>query len=76
MAWFVNAEQTVEQRVITTGSSLDNYWIVTAGVNVGDQVVIDGLQKIREGASVATVEVEINSDGVVNQALPSAGGEE
>ncbi|BFM09027.1 efflux RND transporter periplasmic adaptor subunit [Halioxenophilus aromaticivorans] len=72
-ALFVNAENVVEQRDITTGSTLDNYWIVSNGVQVGDRVIIDGLQKIKVGATVTATEVEINSNGVVNQSLPANG---
>jgi membrane fusion protein (multidrug efflux system) len=36
-------------RILTVDGSMNNTWIVTAGINDGDQVIVDGLQKISEG---------------------------
>jgi membrane fusion protein, multidrug efflux system len=51
-ARFVNDEMKVEERVITAEKSVGNSWLVTAGVNDGDRVVIEGLQRVRPGQDV------------------------
>jgi membrane fusion protein (multidrug efflux system) len=68
-AFFVTADNTVEKRVLTATQDLNNAWVVTAGVTAGDKLVVDGLQKISDGSSVAPVEVTIDDDGVIHQDL-------
>ena len=47
----------------------DNAWIVTGGIEDGDQVIVDGLQKISAGSEVKPLEVTIDEDGVVHQTI-------
>lgn len=42
----------VEQRVITVDRAVGNQWWVTAGLQAGDQVIVEGGQKVRVGAVV------------------------
>lgn len=65
----------VAQRIsLTTSGSQNNAWIVTAGVEDGDLVIVDGLSNLRDGAEVAAVPVTIDEDGVVHDvaATPNA----
>ncbi|QQX80484.1 efflux RND transporter periplasmic adaptor subunit [Shewanella sp. KX20019] len=48
----VIADGKVASRVVTTAEVIDNQWRITDGLNVGDQLIVEGLQKIRPGASV------------------------
>ena len=48
----VNAENKVESRLVTTAQVIDNQWRITKGLKDGDQVIVDGLQKVRPGALV------------------------
>lgn len=52
MAFVVNAEGTVEQRVLQTSRAIGTNWLVTAGLNPGDRVVMEGVLRIRPGAKV------------------------
>ncbi|MGF0238029.1 efflux RND transporter periplasmic adaptor subunit [Rhodococcus sp. IEGM1300] len=45
----------VEQRQITVGRAVDNHWWVTSGLVAGEQVVVEGGQKVRDGAQVSVV---------------------
>lgn len=49
-ALILNAEGKVEQRILTTGSTLGNKWLVTSGLAAGDRVIVEGLQKVKPGA--------------------------
>ncbi|MDC6663097.1 efflux transporter periplasmic adaptor subunit, partial [Leclercia adecarboxylata] len=49
----------VEQRQINIGSSVGNQWWVDSGLATGDQVRVEGGQKVRVGDSVRTVAIEI-----------------
>ena len=53
IAMVVNAENKVESRIVTTEEAINNQWIISSGLKSGDKVVVEGLQKIRPGASVA-----------------------
>ena len=45
----------VEQRPITTGARIGELWLVQSGLNAGERVVVDGLQKARPGVVVRPV---------------------
>ncbi len=48
----VGQDGKVARRDITATNSLDNSWIVTQGLENGDQVIVSGLQIAHEGAQV------------------------
>jgi membrane fusion protein (multidrug efflux system) len=54
-ALVVNAERKVERRTLVTDRAVGDAWLVTAGIAPGDQVIVDGLQKVRPGALVTPV---------------------
>ncbi|MBB3900043.1 efflux RND transporter periplasmic adaptor subunit [Roseococcus suduntuyensis] len=56
MAFVVNGEGVVEQRVLRASRAVGNDWLVTSGLNPGDRVVLEGLQRIRAGARVQPTE--------------------
>lgn len=43
---------TVDAQPVTTGSLVDNQWMITSGLMAGDVVVVEGFQKIRPGSPV------------------------
>ncbi|MBB3994951.1 membrane fusion protein (multidrug efflux system) [Sulfitobacter undariae] len=57
-ALVVNAENVVEQRQITVMRDQGNQWVVTAGLDAGDRVIVAGLQKTAPGATVFPQEQE------------------
>ncbi|AYV44999.1 efflux transporter periplasmic adaptor subunit [Caulobacter flavus] len=48
----VGAKGLAEIRPITVGQTVGDKWLVTSGLKVGDQVIVEGLQKVRPGAPV------------------------
>lgn len=48
----VNAENTVEPRVVKAEQSVGDKWVVTEGLAAGDRVIVEGLQKARPGSPV------------------------
>jgi membrane fusion protein (multidrug efflux system) len=56
MAFVVNAEGTVEQRILRTSRAIGTDWLVAAGLNPGDRVVTEGVLRIRPGAKVNATE--------------------
>lgn len=51
----VGAGDRVETRVIEVERSLGDQWLVRSGLQAGDRVILEGLQKIRPGTPVTTV---------------------
>jgi membrane fusion protein (multidrug efflux system) len=49
-AMILGADGKVAQRILTTGGTYGNTWLVTSGLAAGDQVIVEGLQKVKVGA--------------------------
>lgn len=54
-ALVVNAESRVEQRSVTVDRAIGSRWQVTQGIQAGDRVIVDGLQRIKIGDAVKPV---------------------
>jgi membrane fusion protein (multidrug efflux system) len=54
-ALVVSPERRVERRQIVADRAVGDAWLVTAGLKRGEQVIVDGLQKVRPGAEVKPV---------------------
>ena len=51
----VGPDDMVNERVVTADRAIDGEWLITAGLAPGDRVVLDGLQKIKNGSPVRAV---------------------
>ncbi|MGB2941200.1 MAG: MdtA/MuxA family multidrug efflux RND transporter periplasmic adaptor subunit [Candidatus Macondimonas sp.] len=54
--WVIGPEQTVSARPIQIGVSDQGLTAVTAGLSLGERVVVDGTEKLAEGKSVEIIE--------------------
>lgn len=52
----VNSESKIEKRMVTLGSRYDVRWEVLKGLEIGEKIVVEGLQKVRVGIVVDTTE--------------------
>ena len=52
----VNAENIAEARPIEVARAVGNAWLVQEGLQAGDRVITEGLQKVRPGAPVQPTE--------------------
>jgi membrane fusion protein, multidrug efflux system len=50
--WVVDNANKVSQRQVTVGSRFGSDWIIEDGLKPGEHIVVEGLQKVREGALV------------------------
>jgi membrane fusion protein (multidrug efflux system) len=64
----VGPDGKVEGREIKIGSAVGNKWVVTEGLKAGEQVVVEGLQKVQPGMVVKPV--PFNPAGDNNSASP------
>lgn len=53
IAYVIDENNTIEERTLTTGQTLGDQWIVENGLQAGERVVVEGLQKIRVGSVVS-----------------------
>ncbi len=54
----VDPSDKVESRVIEVGRTIGDDWLVRSGLQQGDRVIVAGLQKVRPGAQVTTIQVD------------------
>jgi membrane fusion protein (multidrug efflux system) len=54
-AMVVNAEGIAELRQIKVGRALGDQWLVLDGLALGDQLIVEGLQKVKPGAPVKAI---------------------
>jgi membrane fusion protein (multidrug efflux system) len=48
----VGSEDKVQLRALTCDRTIGDQWLVSAGLNSGDRVIVEGVQKVRPGAVV------------------------
>jgi membrane fusion protein (multidrug efflux system) len=51
----VGADGKVQPRILQVGRAIGDKWLVNGGLKPGDQLIVDGLQKIRPGVPVKAV---------------------
>ena len=55
MVMVVGAEEKVEPRVIKVARTVGDSWLVSEGLQAGDRVILEGIQKARPGTQVKVV---------------------
>jgi membrane fusion protein (multidrug efflux system) len=72
----VDAAGKVQQRMLTIDRAIGNTWLVAKGLAAGERVIVEGIQKVRPGASVKAVPFEAgrekNGEEQKNTAPPAA----
>ena len=69
----VDAESKVQLRMLTLDRAIGDQWLVSSGLAPGERVIIEGMQKVKPGASVKAVPFEIGggkNSGERKNALP------
>ena len=67
----VGPDQLVSFRNVTVGQRVDTDWVIEKGIQPGDQVVVEGLQRIQDGMKVVTREMPAASDSVATSGNPA-----
>jgi membrane fusion protein (multidrug efflux system) len=60
--YVVNADNTVAIREIAVGPKVGSNWLITEGLKAGEKVVYEGLQKVRDGATVNPTEADLKTE--------------
>lgn len=71
----VDQRNVVQYRPVVTGKSVEGLRVVTDGLDAGDVVIVNGLQRVRPGVTVAATRVAMDRDapGALER-LAAAGG--
>ena len=75
VALIVDAEGKVQQRMLTLDRAIGDAWLVSSGLASGERVIVEGMQKVRPGASVKMVPFEAagaKKNGEGRKAAPAA----
>ncbi len=59
--YVVNDSSMVETRQVEVGPKIDDYWLITDGLQAGEMVVIDALQKVGSGTIITPEMIEFKS---------------
>lgn len=63
VAWVVGTGGRVEQRQLELDRAIGNRWLILRGLSAGDQLIVEGLQKIRPGDQVRAVPFTSSATG-------------
>jgi membrane fusion protein (multidrug efflux system) len=59
----VMPDNKVEMRPVKVGPRLGGLWVIDNGLHPGDRVIVEGLQKVRNGSIVVPTPVELDENG-------------
>jgi multidrug efflux system membrane fusion protein len=60
--YVIDQDNVVQYRAIETGRLIDGLRVVTSGLDADDIVIVNGLQRVRAGVTVAATEVAMDRD--------------
>ncbi|ADO10178.1 Putative transport protein yegM precursor [Pantoea vagans C9-1] len=74
--WVVNSDNKVSKKSVMAGLQDSEKVVISAGLEVGERVVTDGLDRLTEGAKVEVVAPQSNAPRATRATLPSKGERE
>ena len=58
----VNSDNEVETRQVEMGRRMGPFWVVNSGLKAGEQIIVEGLQKVRPGVKVQPNRVTLDPE--------------
>ncbi len=59
----VDSDHKVNMRAVKPGETVGTLWVIDEGLKPGEQVVVEGLQKLKEGTLVTPKPVHLSGEG-------------
>lgn len=56
--WVIGADGKATQRPVTVGEQVESNFLITDGLKPGERIIVEGIQKAREGAPVTAMTAE------------------
>jgi RND family efflux transporter MFP subunit len=60
----VGSDRRVSMRAVKPGETVGRMWVMDEGVKAGEQVVVEGLQKLKEGTLVDPKPAQLSGEGI------------
>lgn len=70
----VDGKGKVEPRVLVTGGTQGQNWVVESGLQAGDRVIVQGIDKVRPGMTVKAAEAQLPAAAAGASGAAPAGG--
>jgi len=70
-AFLVKDDNTVEQRAITEGNSVDGVVQILSGITVGEKIVVEGMSVLADGSKVKDITNGVTADIPAQQNAPA-----
>lgn len=58
----VGADNKISLRPVVAGERVGDLWVIDQGLKPGDQIVVEGVQKVRDGMTVTPIVIDIKKD--------------
>ena len=72
LVFVVDTDGKVEQRVLKTTEAVGDQWIVDSGLQAGERVIVEGMQKVRPGMTVKVASAAATASAASASASASA----
>lgn len=59
----VGGDHKVSMRTVKPGETVGTMWVIDSGLKPGDQVVVEGLQRLKEGTAVTPKPAHVSGEG-------------
>jgi RND family efflux transporter MFP subunit len=59
----IGGDHKVSMRAVRPGETVGKMWVIDSGLKPGEQIVVEGLQKLREGILVIPKPVQLSGEG-------------
>ena len=56
VVYVVNAQNVIEERIVTTDRAKGDQWLIASGLAPGERIVVEGFQRFRPGGTVTPLE--------------------
>lgn len=56
--YVLGKDNKVDHRAVTVGGAYQHYWVIDKGLSKGEQVIVKGVQKVKQGMTVTIIEPE------------------
>jgi membrane fusion protein, multidrug efflux system len=69
----VKPDDTVDIRMVKAGERIGTLWLIDSGLQAGERIVVEGVQKVRAGIKVKAVPATVEEPAAAAAPAPAAG---
>jgi len=72
--WVIGKDGRVERHNLDIDRAIGNQWLISSGLSAADQIVMEGVDRVKAGMAVRTVPYKANGDTGIPAGMPMAAG--